>query len=102
MVDDFDLDDDWEDIADEDFGVSDEVKVFVPEVPETTETSADGYIEDSDGFDEAGFDEVVFTEGETEVSDDFEIDFSMFEVDEDKKRAREAEKAARKNKKKKK
>ena len=42
----------------------------------------------------------VFTA--SEIDDDFEIDFSMFEVDEEKKRAREAERAENNSRKKKK
>ena len=77
----------------------DDVKVFVPEVP--SESEEDKMFA---SFEEVDINDPVFNE-ETAPAEDFEIDFSMFEVDEAKKQAREAEKAnnhsSRKKKKKK-
>ena len=75
------------------------MKVFVPEVP--AESEEDKMFA---SFEEVDINDPVFNE-ETAPIEDFEIDFSMFEVDEAKKQAREAEKAnnhsSRKKKKKK-
>ena len=105
-------DDNWEEISD--FSQEDEVKEFVPELPDSDGEKQRFISEDEQAFEKpsdstAGQDNY---EAATQMfDDDFEIDFSMFEVNEEKKKAEETEKteksgntsrASRKKKKKKK
>ena len=81
LEDDFDdsiFDDNWDEISDDE----DDVKVFVPEVPAESEED-----EMFASFEEVDINDPVFNE-ETAPAEDFEIDFSMFEVDEAKKQVR--------------
>ena len=89
------FDDDWDSID----GVQeeeDDVKEFVPEIPAGNTEIFDVDILTDEDFDDP---EQI---ADSEIDDDFEIDFSMFEVDEEKKRVREAERAENNSRKKKK
>ena len=74
----------------------DDVKVFEPEIP-----SAEQVEDFDDGFDDVDLSDPVFDLNRDSEAD-FEIDFSMFEVDEEKKKAREAQRAELRSGKKKK
>lgn len=86
------FDEDWNDIGETE--AEDDVKEFVPEVPAQRESMFTPEPQDAfgDDFELIGAEETLPEESvqEDPAEEDFEIDFSMFEVDENKSRERTA------------